>query len=120
MTIQKRGSSTAQPRLLDDRLAQRDRDRVHARVRLELEDRALGVRLDRLGAQPDPARDLLGVEALGEQLEDLALALGQRRVRGRTCVISSAGDSDGSTNGLPPATVRIARSRSSGGEPFIT
>src|ERR687884_642390 len=29
-------------------------------------------------------------------------------------------DSDGSTNALPSATVRIARTRSSGGEPFIT
>ncbi len=92
---------------------------MHARVGLELEDRALGVGLDGLGAEPDPAGDLLGVEALGQQLEDLALALGQRRV-GAGLVISSAGDSDGSTNGLPAATVRIARSRSSGGEPFIT
>ena len=47
-TIQKRGSSTDK-RLLDDRLTQRDRNRVHARVGLELQDRALGVRLDRLG-----------------------------------------------------------------------
>ena len=51
-------------RLLDDRLAKRDRHRVHAGVRLELEDRALGVRLHGLGAQPDAPRDLLGVEAL--------------------------------------------------------
>ena len=69
--------------LLDDRLTQRDRDGVHARVGLELEDRALGVRLDGLGAEPDAPRDLLGVEALGQQLEDLALALGERRVRAR-------------------------------------
>ena len=39
---------------------------------------------------------------------------------GPTCDIKSAGDSDGSTNGLPAVTVRIARSRSSGGEPFMT
>ena len=35
-------------------------------------------------------------------------------------VISSAGESEGSTKASPPLTVRIARSRSSGGEPFIT
>src|SRR4051795_8780752 len=34
--------------------------------------------------------------------------------------MSRAGESDGSTNALPSATVRIARRRSSGGEPFIT
>src|ERR687895_503346 len=83
--IQKRGISTAAP-LLDDRLPQRDGHGVHARVRLELEDGALRVRLDRLGGEADAPRHLLGVEALGEQLKDLA----------------------------------IARSRSSGGEPFIT
>ena len=78
-TSQKRGSSTAAP-LLDDRLTQRDGDRVHARVRLQLEDRALGVRLDRLGREPDAPRHLLGVQPLGQQLEDLALALGERGV----------------------------------------
>src|SRR3954464_12499255 len=70
------------PRLLDDGLTQGDGHRVHTRVGLELHDRALGVRLDGLGAQPDPPCDLLGVEALGQELEDLPLALGERRVRG--------------------------------------
>ena len=89
-------------RLLDDRLTQRDRDRVHARVRLELEDRALRVRLDRLGAQPDPARDLLGVEALGEQLEDLALALGERRVRARPATSAARATATGPRTACRP------------------
>src|SRR5688572_7327380 len=63
-TSQKRGSSTAAP-LLDDRLPQRDGHGVHPRVRLELEDGALGVRLDRLGGETDAPRHLLRVEALG-------------------------------------------------------
>ena len=84
------------------RLAQRDRDRVHARVGLELQDRALGVRLDRLGAQPDAARDLLGVEALGEQLEDLALALGQRRVRARPGTSAAPATATGPRTACPP------------------
>src|SRR5215208_3460396 len=78
-TIQKRGSSTAAP-LLDNGLTQGDGDRVDARVRLELEDRPLGVRLDGLGGEPDAPGDLLGVKALGQELEDLALALRQWRV----------------------------------------
>jgi AI-2E family transporter len=79
-TIQRRGCSTAAP-LLDDGLPQRDGHGVHPRVSLELEDGALGVRLDRLGGEADALRDLLGVEALGQQLKDLALALGERGVR---------------------------------------
>ena len=74
---QKRGTSTPGV-LLDYRLAQRDRHGMRARVRLELRDHALRVRLHGLDAEADPARDLLGVEALRQQLEDLALALGQR------------------------------------------
>src|SRR4051812_4684799 len=82
MAIQNRGSSLTvrgwQPRrgLLDDRQPQRDRYGVRARVRLELRDDALGVRLHGLDRQPDAASDLLGVEALRQELEDLALALG--------------------------------------------
>ena len=61
--------SGAAPRpecLLDDRLAERDGHRVHARIGLELQDRALRVGLDRLRAEPDASRDLLRVEALGD------------------------------------------------------
>ena len=77
-------------RLIDDRLPQRDRHGVRARVGLELPDHALGVRLHGLHAQPDPPRDLLGVVALGEQLEDLALALGQRLLAVGRCRSSAA------------------------------
>src|SRR3954447_10166756 len=96
IAIQNVGSSRTPSRmagaLLDDRLAERDRDRVRARVRLELADHALGVRLDGLDRQADAARDLLGVEALGQELEDLALTLRQRLVRrARVCHEQSGG-----------------------------
>jgi hypothetical protein len=54
---------------------------VHPRVSLELEDGALGVGLHGLGGEADAPRHLLRVEALGEQLQDLPLALGERGVR---------------------------------------
>ena len=50
---------------------------------------------------PMRSRHLLGVQALGQQLQDLALALGERSI-GDDGSMSSAADSDGSTN-APPA-----------------
>ena len=65
----------------DEALAQGDRDRVHARVGLELGHRVADVGLDRLGREEQPLRHLLAGQALGEQVHDLALALGQRLLR---------------------------------------
>ena len=48
------------------------------------------------------------------------LRVGATVESGPTADIRSVGDSDGSTKGFPVVTVRTARTRSSGGEPFIT
>src|SRR3954463_1925365 len=80
-TSQKRGSFTP-PRLasdaaslLDQGLAQSDRNGVRTRVRLKLADHALGVGLGRRDTPAEHARALFGVVALRKQLKDLALAL---------------------------------------------
>ena len=64
---------------LDVALAQRDRDRVHARRGLELGHRVADVRLDRLAGEHELLGHLLAGQPLGEQVHDLPLALGQRR-----------------------------------------
>src|SRR5271169_6551566 len=93
------GSSTA---LVDDRVAQRDRDRVRAGVSLELREDMPHVALHRLLADEE-LRGHVGVgHAVGEKLEDLPLPPGEHvilvlageegRHQGRVDVALAAGD----------------------------
>src|SRR5438093_12691299 len=63
--------------LVDDGLAKRDRDGMGARVCLELGEDVADVALHCLLADEEPRRDVGVRHAVGEQLEDLALALGE-------------------------------------------
>ena len=59
---------------VDDRVSQGDRDRVRARVRLELGEDVADVALHRLLADEEPRGDVRVRHPVGEELQDLALA----------------------------------------------
>src|SRR4051812_41098571 len=65
---------------VNDRLAERDCDRVRARVGLELREDVPHVALHRLLADEELRRDVRIRHAVGEQLQDLALAAGEHVV----------------------------------------
>src|SRR5689334_454970 len=58
----------------------RERDRLAARGRAELAEDVLDVRADRLAGQHEARGDLLGRAALVEEVDDLPLARGERRL----------------------------------------
>src|SRR5207248_2339629 len=62
---------------VDDRFAKGDRDGMGAGVRLELREDVADVALHRLLADEEPRGDVGVRHAVGEELEDLALALGE-------------------------------------------
>src|ERR671919_2193786 len=66
--------------LIDDRFAKRNRHRVRACVRLELGEDVPHVALHRLLADEQLRGDVRVRHAVGEQLEDLALAAGEHVV----------------------------------------
>src|SRR5215204_3487998 len=66
--------------LLDQAVADADRDSLGARGRLELREDALRVRANRLGREAELLRHRVGLHPVGEHLEDLALARTERAV----------------------------------------
>ena len=94
---------------IDHRVTQRDRDRLRARVGLELREDVAHVALDRLLRDEQLRRDVGVRHAVGEELQDLALARGEH-VAAVARLSSSADISAGSTNVSPAATFSIARS----------
>src|ERR671936_2688070 len=71
---------TKSPALVDDRFAKRNRHRLRPRVSLELGEDVPDVALDGLLADEELRSHVLIRHAVGEQLEDLALAAGQHLV----------------------------------------
>src|SRR5207253_6935641 len=68
------------PRLVDDRFAKRNRDRLRPRVRLELGQDVADVALDGFLADVELGGYVLVRHPVREQLQDLALAPGQHVV----------------------------------------
>ena len=98
----------------DQPVAERARHGLRARVGVELVHRLADVRAHRLGRDEEPLADLLVREAVGEQPEDVPLALRELRAASRpNDDAASVPASTGSTYVVPPATVCTARSRSS-------
>src|SRR4029077_1800957 len=64
---------------VDDLLAHREADDLRRVVEIELLHDVLAVRLDRVDAHREHGRDFLVRLPLGNQLENLALAVGQER-----------------------------------------
>src|SRR4051794_33135296 len=75
-------SARALPSLLDDRFAQGDRDGLRAVVGLELGEDVPHVALDGLLADEELLRDVCVRHAIGQELEDLALATRDQALAG--------------------------------------
>src|SRR5262245_60503676 len=72
-------STMGEGRLVDDAGADRDRDGLRAVVGAELLEDPLQVRLDRVRRDPEIRGDLASGGAVGHSLQDLSLALRERR-----------------------------------------
>src|SRR4029077_19467657 len=70
-------AATIATALVDDRVTKRDRNRVRARVGLELGEDVAHVALHGLLADEEPRGDVRVRHPVGQQLQDLALAGGQ-------------------------------------------
>ena len=99
--------------LLDQCAAEADRDRVGAVAGLEAGEDGLRVGADRLGAQAELRAPRVGRVAVGVELQDLALAAGQRAAAAR-CAAA------GSTKLLRSAAASTARASASVGELLAT
>ena len=95
-------------RSVDHGLAERDRDRLRARVGFELREDVPHVALHGLLADEELGCDVRIRHAVGEELQDLPLA--RVRTSACPCAETNSAMSPGSTNVSPEATFSIARS----------
>jgi hypothetical protein len=103
---------------IDHRLAERDGDRLGAGLRLELREDVAHVALHGLLRDEELLRDVGVRHAVGEELQDLSLAL--VRISCPSRPVASEGISAGSTKVSPAATFSIALSRVSCGASLST